>query len=76
MHAMARRYHSPLLTALVLAVLTIGRAQTSTPHDPSKDDYSQEAAVIEVMSTKISFDNDGKSTREQTSRVRVQTTPA
>jgi tetratricopeptide (TPR) repeat protein/transglutaminase-like putative cysteine protease len=36
-------------------------------------DYSQEAAVIEEMATKIAFDNDGNSTREQTSRIRVQT---
>ena len=73
MHAMTRRYHLLLLAVLFLAVQPIGRAQTSTPHDPAKDDYSQEAAVIEMMSTKLSFDNDGKSTREQTSRVRVQT---
>ncbi len=71
---MTRRCQSLLLiTALALAALSPSRAQTSTPHGPAKDDYSQEAAVIEVMSTKLSFDNDGKSTREQTSRVRVQT---
>jgi len=58
---------------VVLAVLLAGRAQTSPPQGPAKDDYSQEAAVIEEMSTKIAFDNDGNSTREQTSRVRVQT---
>jgi tetratricopeptide (TPR) repeat protein/transglutaminase-like putative cysteine protease len=49
------------------------RAQTSSPHGPVKGDYSQEAAVVEEMSTKIAFDNDGKFTREQTSRVHVQT---
>jgi len=58
---------------VVLAVLLAGRAQTSPPQGPAKDDYSQEAAVIEEMSTKIAFDNDGNSTREQTSRVHVQT---
>ncbi len=58
---------------LVLAVSLAGRAQTSPPHALAKDDYSQEAAVIEKMSTKIAFDNDGNFTREQASRVRVQT---
>ena len=62
-----------LSLTLVLAVLLVGRAQTSPPHGPAKDDYSQEAAVIEEMSTKVAFDNDGNSTREQISRVRVQT---
>jgi hypothetical protein len=57
----------------VLAVLVTSRAQTSPPPAPAKDDYSQEAAVIEEMSTKSAFDNDGNSAREQTSRVRVQT---
>jgi len=59
--------------SIALAVLPSGRAQTSAPHAPAKDDYSQEAAVLEEMSTKITFDNDGNFTREQTSRVRVQT---
>jgi tetratricopeptide (TPR) repeat protein len=64
------RVHSLTFT---LAVLVAGRAQTPPPHSPAKDDYSQEAAVIEQISTKIAFDNDGNSTREQTARVRVQT---
>jgi tetratricopeptide (TPR) repeat protein len=57
----------------MLAALLAGRAQTLPTPRPAKDDYSQEAAVIEEMSTRIAFDNDGNSTREQTSRVRVQT---
>ena len=56
-----------------LAVLLTGRAQTSPPQALTKGDYSQEAAIIEQMSTKIAFDNDGNFTREQTSRVRLQT---
>jgi tetratricopeptide (TPR) repeat protein/transglutaminase-like putative cysteine protease len=60
----------------MLAALLAGRAQTSPPHNPAKGDYSQEAAVIEEMSTKIFFENDGNATREQTSRVRVQTAAA
>jgi tetratricopeptide (TPR) repeat protein len=60
-----------LLIALVTSVS--GRSQTSPPLSPAKQDYSQEAAVVEEMSTRIAFENDGSSTREQTSRVRVQT---
>jgi tetratricopeptide (TPR) repeat protein/transglutaminase-like putative cysteine protease len=69
---MISRWRALCLTVL-LAALVAGRAQTSSPHDPAKDDYSQEAAVIEDLSTKLAFENDGNSTREQTSRVRVQT---
>ena len=62
-----------LSLTVVLAALLSGWAQTSPPHAAAKDDYSQEAAVIEEMSTRVAFENDGNSTREQTSRVRVQT---
>src|SRR5450759_3371908 len=62
-----------LSLTVVLAALLAARAQTSLPRAPAKDDYSQEAAVIEEMSTRIAFENDGNSTREQISRVRVQT---
>jgi tetratricopeptide (TPR) repeat protein/transglutaminase-like putative cysteine protease len=62
-----------LSLSLSLSLLQAGRAQTSPPAAPAKADYSQEAAVIEQMSTKIDFDNEGYSSREQTSRVRVQT---
>jgi len=62
-----------LILSIALAALPSSRAQTSPPPAPAKDDYSQEAAVLEEMSTKIAFDNDGNSTRDQTCRVRVQT---
>jgi tetratricopeptide (TPR) repeat protein len=62
-----------LSLSVVFAALLAARAQTSLPRAPATDDYSQEAAVIEEMSTKIAFKNDGNSTREQISRVRVQT---
>jgi len=62
-----------LCLTVVLAVLVTSRAQTSPPPAPAKDDSSHEAAVIEEMSTKIAFENDGNSTREQISRVRVRT---
>ncbi len=67
------RYWCVAFLALMLASSLAGRAQTSSPQSPAKDDYRQEAAVIEEMATKLSFDNDGNSIREQTSRVRVQT---
>ncbi|MGO9863132.1 MAG: DUF3857 domain-containing protein [Terriglobales bacterium] len=62
-----------LILAIALALLPSSRAQTSPPPVPAKDDYSQEAAILEEMSSKIAFDNDGNSTRDQTTRVRVQT---
>ncbi len=67
-----------LPVVLVLAVFVPGRAQTSplqTPPARAADngDHPQAASVIEEMSSKISFDNDGNDTREQTTRVRVQT---
>jgi hypothetical protein len=68
---MMNRWGFPFFIVLLLAV-PAGRAQSSTPHS-AKDDYSQEAAVIEELSTKIAFENDGKFTHEQTSRIRVQT---
>ncbi len=62
-----------LSVSVVLAASLASRAQTPPPHSPAQDDHSQEAAVIEEMSTKIAFDNDGNFAREQTSRVRMQT---
>jgi Domain of Unknown Function with PDB structure (DUF3857) len=69
---MTRRWCALCLTT-VLAAWVAGLAQTSTAQIPAKNDYSQEAAIIEELSTNIAFDNDGKLTYEQTSRVRVQT---
>ena len=57
---------------LVLASLLAAQTQNSSPGVPSKDAYSQDASVVEQMSTKATFDNDGNLTREQLSRVRVQ----
>ena len=62
-----------LILSIVGAVLPFGRAQTLPPHTPAQDDYSEEAAILEEMTTKIAFDNDGNFTRDQISRVRVQT---
>ena len=69
---MINRWCALSLTVVIAALLS-GWAQTSPPHAAATDDYSQEAAVIEEMSTRVAFENDGNSTREQTTRVRVQT---
>jgi tetratricopeptide (TPR) repeat protein/transglutaminase-like putative cysteine protease len=62
------------LMLVLLSALTAVNAQTSPSSSaPAKADFSQEAAVIEEMSTTIAFDNDGSLTRVQGSRVRVQT---
>ncbi len=68
---MIRRWWVLSLT-VVLAASLGDRAQTTTPAS-AKNDNSTEAAVVEEMSTKIAFDNDGNSTRQQIGRVRVQT---
>lgn len=61
------------LATLALLTGMIG-AQTPPAATPgAKADYSKEAAVVEEMFSRFSYENDGKSTREQTSRVRVQT---
>ena len=62
-----------LSVIVVSAALLAGNAQTSQSHDTVKTAYSQEASVVEQLSTKIAFDNDGNLTHEQTSRIRVQT---
>jgi Domain of Unknown Function with PDB structure (DUF3857) len=49
------------------------KIQTDTAKVTSTADYSQEAYVVERQSTTVSFDKEGNETREQTSRVRVQT---
>jgi hypothetical protein len=55
---------SPVFYCFIVLLLAVpaGRAQSSTPQLSAKDDYSQEAAVIEELSTKIAFENDGKFT--------------
>jgi len=58
---------------IVVAALLAGSAQLPSPSNPANADYSQEASVIEELSTRIAFDDDGNLTREQTSRIRVQT---
>jgi hypothetical protein len=63
-----------LFSALLLLLLpAAGHGQTSSRTDLSQGKYAQEALVIEDLSTKVVFENSGTFTREQTTRVRVQT---
>lgn len=47
-------------------------AQSSAKKDSPKQDFSKEGAVIEQTVTRVFFESDGTSTREQRTRVRVQ----
>ena len=78
---MSRRWFSRLLSVGLMALLA-GFAQSSQSPSPINSspppsiaisEYPQEAAVVELMSTKIAFDKDGNSVRQQITRVRVQT---
>jgi Domain of Unknown Function with PDB structure (DUF3857) len=62
-----------ILLFTVLVVLVGSSAQTPLPPKTGLDVASQEAAIIESMATRIVFENDGNFTREQKTRVRVQT---
>ena len=59
--------------SILLVISVAGYAQTSQGNPLANKDYSLEASVIEELTTKIAFDNDGKLAHEQISRVRVQT---
>ena len=69
---MKRTPGSLLVFLLCLFCFSPLHAQTAAGTVAAKTDYSQEPYVIEQMSAKISFSDDGTSTREQTTRVRVQ----
>jgi tetratricopeptide (TPR) repeat protein len=62
-----------LLLLICLAHSGFAQTQTSSAAQAGANDYSQQASVIENLSTKIRFENSGSFTREQTTRVRVQT---
>ena len=58
----------------LLITLTVAlTAQAQAPAKPATSPgYPKEANVIETDTTKVTFENDGTSTRESTSRIRVQ----
>ncbi|HEX3323100.1 MAG TPA: DUF3857 domain-containing protein [Terriglobales bacterium] len=61
-------HHGILLCAFPLFIL----AQTQPKPAASTPDYSQEAFIIEQITRKVAFENDGTATTEATSRVRIQ----
>jgi Domain of Unknown Function with PDB structure (DUF3857) len=71
-HAMMNR--SFVLTLVtVFACIPAVHSQGSSSPPTTKAEYSQEAFVLERMSTEVTFDNEGNRTREQTTRVRLNT---
>src|SRR5258706_1903227 len=48
------------------------RAQAPSEPPVAKSDHTQEASIIELYSTSLSFENDGTSTQETTARVHLQ----
>lgn len=61
-----------LALATGFSLLATAYFQTPLPRPAPKADDSQEAAVLEQMLTHVTFDNEGKRTREQTTRVRLK----
>ena len=66
--------HLRLFVFCLLSSLALGGLAPQEPSNPaeSKPDYSKEAFVIEEDNSHIVFENDGTSTREVNSRVRIQ----
>lgn len=63
----------PLATCFLAILLTLAiPAWTQSAAKPAATpDYSKEAAVTELYSTKVAFENDGTGTRESTTRIRL-----
>jgi tetratricopeptide (TPR) repeat protein/transglutaminase-like putative cysteine protease len=66
------RFRRFVTLGFVLGAQLFGHAQTPSPNSAKKD-YSQEPAVIEELTSKITFENDGNSTRSELNRIRIQT---
>ncbi|MCU1304084.1 MAG: Transglutaminase-like enzyme [Candidatus Sulfotelmatobacter sp.] len=58
--------------ALVLLLSVPGIAQTPVREDAASKNYPKQGVVIEQLTNKVAFQSDGTSTREQHTRVRVQ----
>jgi hypothetical protein len=63
---------SRALFLLVVVLCNLAPAQTPNKKDDSKPDFSKEGVVIEQSVTRLLFNSDGTSTRQQQTRVRVQ----
>jgi hypothetical protein len=57
---------------LALAFTLSGAYSQAPSKSDTKPEYSKEAFVIEQTSTRITFENDGTSTRESSARIRIQ----
>jgi len=65
-----------LILSFLLATPATSRSQTPTKPaatDKQKPDYSQEAVVVEQVSTTYRFERDGTGQRDLNLRVKVQT---
>jgi hypothetical protein len=71
---MSVRWYGCIFSILFISAnaLASNAQSAASASGSSKADYSKEAAVIEEMSTSVTFENSGNFTREQTTRVRVQ----
>jgi len=64
------RFLTAHLAFVLLCVPAV--AQNSAKQAVTKQDFPKEGAVIEQMVTRVVFQSDGTSTREQRARLRVQ----
>jgi tetratricopeptide (TPR) repeat protein/transglutaminase-like putative cysteine protease len=69
---MTRPGRIPLTVLFVYLVSSKAFAQTPAQSVPAKADYAKEAAVAELLSWKVRFENDGTSVQELTQRMRIQ----
>lgn len=67
------KFRSALFPAVLFFLFPCAALPQVTSATAAKPDYSKEAYVIEQMSTKVAFDSEGKRTRVQETRVRVNT---
>jgi tetratricopeptide (TPR) repeat protein len=68
---MFRHFGSCIVFLAFSSIIHIAFAQTSSKPE-AKPDYSKEAYVVELTSTRIAFENDGNETRESSARIRIQ----
>lgn len=62
----------PVLSLALIFLFSISLVAQAPPKPVIPDDHSGEAAIYQQISTRVSFENDGTSTRESTVRVLVQ----
>jgi len=60
-----------IAVALLGLLAPVCLADNSAQQDPARPDFSREGAVIEQITTRVVFQSDGTSVREQHARMRV-----